>query len=118
MKSMFWLGLFGIIGMGALGISHATPGDAAAILQVAAADIAQATTVSATGVVKQIEPEQGRVKISHDAIPALGWSKMTMTFRVKDKTVLKGIAAGDAVRFELGKDTAGQVITRMEKAAK
>lgn len=74
--------------------------------------------VPATGVVQQVEAEQGRVKISHDAIPALGWPKMTMFFRVRDKAVLKGIAAGDAVRFELEKDAAGQVITRMEKVAK
>ena len=118
MKRMLWLGLCGIIGMGASGIGLAAPGDAAAILQVAAADIAQATTVSATGVVKQIEPEQGRVKISHDAIPALGWSQMTMFFRVKDQAVLEGIVAGDKVRFDLEKGATGLVITRMEKAAK
>lgn len=118
MKNMFWLGLFGIIGMGALGISHAAPGGAAAVLQVAAADSAQPATVSATGVVKQIEPEQGKVKIAHDPISALGWPKMTMFFRVKDKTVLEGIAAGDSVRFEMDKDAKGLVITRMEKVSK
>ena len=118
MKNIFWLGLFGIIGMGALDTSHAAPGGTAAVPQVAAADTAQPAIVSATGVVKQIEPEQGRVKIAHDPIPTLGWPKMTMFFRVKDKTVLEGIAAGDSVRFEMEKDAKGLVITRMGKVAK
>ncbi|MEK7816606.1 MAG: copper-binding protein [Pseudomonadota bacterium] len=118
MKGILGLGLFGIIGMGVLGISHAAPDGAAAPLQVAAADTAQVSPVSAVGVVEQIKPEQGRVKINHDPIPALGWPKMTMYFRVKDKTVLEGIVAGDRVRFELEKGATGLVITRMEKAAK
>jgi Cu/Ag efflux protein CusF len=42
---------------------------------------------------------------------------MTMFFRVKDQAVLKGIAAGDKVRFELEKGATGMVITRMEKTA-
>lgn len=118
MKRMLRLGLYGIIGMGVAGIGHAAPDGAAAVLQVAAADTAQVSPVSATGVVEQIKPEQGKVKINHDPIAALGWPKMTMTFRVKDKAVLEGIAAGDKVRFELEKDATGLVITRMEKAAK
>ena len=30
--------------------------------------------------------------------------KMSMYFRVKDQTVLEGIAAGDKVRFEMGQE--------------
>jgi Cu(I)/Ag(I) efflux system protein CusF len=118
MKSIFWLGLFGIVGMGVSGVGLAAPDGAAAPLQVAAADTAQASAVSAVGVVQQVKPEQGKVKINHEAIPALGWPPMTMYFRVKDKAVLEGIAAGDKVRFDLEKDATGLVITRMEKAGK
>lgn len=118
MKSIFWLGLFGIVGIGMAGVGQAAPDGAAAPLRVAAADTAQASTASATGVVQQTKPEQGKVKISHEPIAALGWPAMTMTFRVKDKSVLEGIAAGDKVNFELGKDAQGWTITRMEKAAK
>jgi Cu(I)/Ag(I) efflux system protein CusF len=106
MKRMLWLGLFGIIGMGVSGIS------------LAAQDNAAAAAVSATGVVEQVKAEQGKVKINHDPIAALGWPRMTMFFRVKDKTVLEGVAAGDKVRFDLEKDAAGWMIPRMEKAAK
>ena len=107
MKKAIWLGLFGIIVMGVAGAGQAAP-DGAVPLHVAAA----------VGVVQQVKPEEGKVKISHDPIPALGWPAMTMYFRVKDKAVLEGIAAGDKVRFELEKDSKGLAITRMEKAAK
>lgn len=111
MKSMLWLGLFGIIAMGVPGIGQAAP------LRLAAANGAQAATASGTGVVRQIKPEESRVKISHQPIEALGWPAMTMTFRVKDKAVLEGVAVGDKVNFELEKGPTGLVITRMQKAA-
>lgn len=110
MKNMLWLGLFGIIGMGMSGVGQAAPDGDAAPLRVAAA--------SAVGVVQQVKPEEGKVKISHEPIAALGWPAMTMYFRVKDKAVLEGITAGDRVRFDLEKGATGLVITRMEKAAK
>ena len=118
MKNMFWLGLFGIIGMGMSGVGQAAPDGAAASLRVAAADGAQAAAASAVGVVQQVKPEEGKVKISHEPIAALGWPAMTMYFRVKDKAVLEGVAAGDKVRFELEKGATGLVIMRMEKVAK
>ena len=111
MKNMLWLGLFGIIGMGMSGVGQAAPDGAAA-------DGAQAAAASAVGVVQQVKPEEGKVKISHEPIAALGWPAMTMYFRVKDKAVLEGIAAGDKVRFDLEKGATGLVITRMEKVAK
>ena len=117
MKFMSWLGLFGIIVAGMTGIAQAAPHDTAAPLRVAAADGAPAAA-TATGVVQQIRPEQGKVKISHEPIAALGWPAMAMTFRVKDKSVLEGIAAGDKVNFELGKDADGLVITRIEKVSR
>ena len=117
MKNLLWLSLFGIIGLGAAATTPAAPVGAAP-LRVAAADGAQASTASATGVVQQVKPEEGKVKISHEPIAALGWPAMTMYFRVKDKSVLDGIAAGDKVNFELEKGATGLVITRMEKAAK
>ena len=108
MKNMLWLGLFGIVGMGMSGTGQAAPDGVAAPLRVAAAD----------GVVQQVKPEEGKIKISHEPIPALGWPAMTMYFRVKDKAVLEGIAAGDKVRFDLEKGATGLVIMRMEKTAK
>ena len=117
-KNVLSLVLLGVVGMGVAGTGHAAPDGMSAPIRVAAADAGQASAVSAVGVVEQIRPEQGKVKISHEAIPALGWPSMTMFFRVKDKAVLEGIAAGDKVRFELEKGATGLEITRMEKMAK
>lgn len=108
MKNVLWLSLFGIIATSVPAIGQAEQNGSAA----------PAAVVSATGVVQQVKAEQGKVKINHDPIPALGWPQMSMYFRVKDKTVLAGIGSGDKVRFEMEKDAQGLVITRMEKAAK
>lgn len=115
MKNMFWLGLFAIVGMSVAGVAQAASDYP--VIRVAG-DATPAPSVSAVGVVQQVSPEDGKVKISHEKIPALGWPAMTMVFRVKDKAVLAGIAAGDKVHFELGKDALGLVITRMVKADK
>jgi Cu(I)/Ag(I) efflux system protein CusF len=117
-KSLIGLGLLGMVGTGMAGIAHAAPDGAIAPIRIAAADSTQASAVSAIGVVQQIRLEQGKVKIDHEAIPALGWPSMSMYFRVKDKAVLKGIATGDKVQFELEKGAAGLEITRMEKMTK
>lgn len=117
MKKMLWLSFVGIVSMSAAGIGQAaTVG--VAVLRVAAVDsaLAQESSVSANGVVQQVKPEEGKVKINHEPISALGWPAMTMYFRVKDKAVLEGIAAGDKVRFELEKGATGLVITRIEKS--
>lgn len=117
-KSLLASALFGFVGMGVMGITHAAPDGMTAPTRVAAADTGQASAVSAVGVVEQTRPEQGKIKISHEPIPALGWPSMTMFFRVKDKAVLEGIAAGDKIRFELEKGATGLEITRMEKISK
>lgn len=101
MKKMLWLILAGIVSMSAPAVSPA-----------------QESPVSATGVVQQVKAEEGKVKINHEPITALGWPAMTMYFRVKDKAVLEGVVAGDKVRFEMERDAKGLAITRIEKAAK
>src|SRR5690242_7679007 len=52
------------------------------------------------GVVKKIEPENGRMIIAHEAIPDF-MDAMTMPFRVKDPASLPAIQAGDSVSFRL-----------------
>jgi protein SCO1/2 len=52
------------------------------------------------GVVKKIEPENGRVIIAHETIPGF-MEAMTMPFRVKDLASLARIQAGDSVSFKL-----------------
>jgi Cu(I)/Ag(I) efflux system protein CusF len=118
MKGKYRLGLLAVIGMVFAAAGQAAADSASAAMQVAAGEAAPASTVSGTGVIQQVKADQGRVKIQHDPIPALEWPAMSMYFRVKDKAVLEGVAAGDKVRFNLEKDAKGMAITRMEKIAK
>lgn len=116
MKRMFWLGLAGVLALGAASIGQAAS-DGAMPMQMPAAGEMQASAISATGVVKQVKPEAGKIKISHEPIAALGWPAMTMSFRVKDKSVLAGIAPDDKINFKLEKDATGLVISDIEKVA-
>jgi Cu(I)/Ag(I) efflux system protein CusF len=53
------------------------------------------------GVVTKVDIEAGWVEIDHEAIEEVMPQKMTMMFNVKDKSILKGINAGDRVDFVL-----------------
>ena len=53
-----------------------------------------------TGTVTAIDPASGKITLEHDAIPAVEWPAMTMGFSAKPE-LLKGIAVGDKVGFDL-----------------
>lgn len=68
-----------------------------------------------TGKVVSVDKAKLTVKLAHEAIKSLGWSGMTMDFKVANAALLDNLKAGDAVTFELGKgDKKGQwQITRI-----
>ena len=74
------------------------------------------TAITATGIVQSIDKANGKVKLTHDPITALGWPKMTMFFRVKDAALADQIKEGDAVQFSLEKSPSGYVISGFKKA--
>lgn len=41
------------------------------------------------------------IKLAYEPIKSLGWSRMMMDFCVANASLLDGLKAGDAVRFEL-----------------
>ena len=51
------------------------------------------------GVVKKVDAAAGKITIAHGPLENLNMPPMTMGFEVKDKAALKGIKAGDKVRF-------------------
>ena len=57
-------------------------------------------TGKATGTVIAINAAAGTITLEHSAIPAVGWSAMTMGFSAKHG-VLTGIAVGDKVDFDV-----------------
>ncbi len=71
--------------------------------------------VTGTGVVQGIDKANGKIKLTHDPIAALGWPKMTMYFRLKDGALAEQVKEGDKVEFSLEKSGAGYVISGFQK---
>jgi Cu(I)/Ag(I) efflux system periplasmic protein CusF len=75
-----------------------------------------ATSATATGQVKKIDADAGKVTIKHGPIKALDMQDpMTMVYQVKDPASLKPLKPGDNVKFDVDQDTSGYVVTRIEK---
>jgi Cu(I)/Ag(I) efflux system membrane fusion protein len=72
-------------------------------------------TVTGTGVLKALLPEEHRVNMHHDPIEAIGWSAMTMDFRIKEGVNLEGLRPEDSVMFQLEQTTNGYVISSIHK---
>ncbi len=71
---------------------------------------------SASGQITKVDSETAKVTIKHGPIKEMDMpDPMTMVYRVKDPAALKGLKAGDAVKFELEHDTSGYVVTHIEK---
>ena len=77
---------------------------------------ASGATITATGVVQSIDKANGKVKLSHDPIAALGWPKMTMFFRLKSAALADQVKEGESVQFDLEKSPSGYVISGFKKA--
>lgn len=70
-------------------------------------------TVQGAGVIKAIDAKQVQVTLAHDPIPALKWPAMTMSFKVANPNLLKGLSVGQQVQFTLQGSGMEQVITAM-----
>lgn len=71
--------------------------------------------IQAMGVVTQVDPAAGTVTLDHEAINAISWPAMSMQFKAADPMVLKGIAAGDHVAFELKSAKETGIVTMIKK---
>lgn len=75
---------------------------------------ATAETIQGKGVVKALK--DGKVTLSHEAIPALKWPPMTMDFTLQEPGLAQGLKVGDAVLFELRPAANGYVINAIQAA--
>ena len=71
--------------------------------------------VSGTGVIWEIDKANGKVKMTHEPIDALGWPRMTMYFRLKDGALASQVKEGEKVEFSLEKSNSGYVISDFQK---
>ena len=52
------------------------------------------------GVIRAIGTKAGTLTIQHGPIPAVSWPAMTMTFKAKPTTLLKGLKVGQTIGFD------------------
>ncbi len=71
--------------------------------------------ISARGVVLQVDQTNATIKINHDPIAALNWPRMTMSFRLKESSLINKIKEGDVVEFLLQKEASDYVIVKLSK---
>lgn len=69
--------------------------------------------IMAKGVVREVLPDEKKVKLSHDPIPELKWPDMTMFFSVDPMVKLDAFKPDDKVEFELQQGDSGYVIKVM-----
>ena len=89
-----------------------------AIATLLAAALASSASLaqSASGQVKKIDEAAGKLTLDHGPIKKLDMGAMTMVYRIKDPALLKGLKAGDKVKFEADKIDDQFVVTSIQKA--
>jgi membrane fusion protein, copper/silver efflux system len=86
--------------------------------------LAQATPPQPTTHTPALHESRGRVEalkgdqvtLSHEAVPAIGWPAMTMTFRLDPPTLAVGLKTGDQVGFAFEQRPDGPVVRRISPA--
>jgi Cu/Ag efflux protein CusF len=73
------------------------------------------TSIAGSGVVQSIDKANGKVKLTHEPIAAMGWPKMTLFFRLKERSLSDQVKEGDRIEFTLEKSTSGYVISGFRK---
>jgi membrane fusion protein, copper/silver efflux system len=73
-----------------------------------------APTYETTGKVEQITPNS--ITLSHQPVPALHWSSMTMAFGKPSADAFADIHTGEAVRFAFRQSDSGYQLTKVEPA--
>ncbi len=70
-------------------------------------------TVFGNGIVKAVDAESRRIRISHGPIQSLGWAPMTMEFDVLPGADLELINIGQSIHFSLGQSEVGDYIIKV-----
>lgn len=71
---------------------------------------------SVNGTVKKIDEAQGKLTIDHAPIKNLDMDSMTMVFRAADPAMLKGLKAGDKIKFDADRVNGQITVTKLQKA--
>ncbi|MCA0422788.1 MAG: copper-binding protein [Proteobacteria bacterium] len=74
-----------------------------------------ANAQSVNGTVKKVDIEQGKVTLDHGPIKNLDMDSMTMVFRVASPDMLKGLKAGDKIKFDADRVNGAITVTNLKK---
>lgn len=75
---------------------------------------AHAAASMSEGEIRKVDKDNGKLTIRHGELKNLKMPAMTMVFRVKDRTMLDAVKAGDKVAF-VAEDVSGQLtVTHLE----
>ena len=77
---------------------------------------ADSTAPLASGEVKKVDKDAGKITIKHGPLENLGMPAMTMVFRVKDPAMLDQLKAGDKINFLAEKWNGALTLMRFEAA--
>ena len=94
----------------------ASPSPAPALPAKPAAAQPPASTPLVSGTVQKVDEAAAKVTLDHERIPNIDMDAMTMAYRVADPAILKGVKAGDRVRFSADRVNGQLAITRIQKA--
>jgi Cu/Ag efflux protein CusF len=78
--------------------------------------VGQAQSPMVDGQVQKIDEPQSKITLKHGPIKKLDMDEMTMVWRVQDPALLKGIKAGDKVKFDADRVNGQLVIIKLEKS--
>ena len=79
------------------------------------ASASPANTPLVKGTVQKVDEAAGKVTLDHDRIPNIDMDAMTMAYKVQDPAMLKGLKAGEKVRFSADRVNGALAITRIQK---
>lgn len=82
----------------------------------AVAPAAAAASAMTAGEVRKVDAVQGKVTIRHEPIKNLDMPAMTMVFRAEKPDQVKGLKAGDKVRFQAASVAGSLVVTHIKAA--
>jgi len=80
-----------------------------------AAPAAASGPIRSVGTVTAIDAAAGSITLDHEPIEAIRWPSMTMKFKAERPDMLKDVAVGDRVAFELKSAAEPQTVTMVEK---
>jgi Cu/Ag efflux protein CusF len=96
-------------------VRFGTDGAQAARSQASVQPTAAANLPMVAGTIEKVDTGAGKITIDHGPIPNLNMDAMTMVFRAQDPAVLKGVKAGDRVRFQADRVNGQISVVRIQK---